>query len=66
MFKINSEKLTICINFFFSQSVNRLASETVTLKGVTIPKGVGVLIPIYDVMRDPEYFSDPEVFRPER
>ncbi|PVD38376.1 hypothetical protein C0Q70_00990 [Pomacea canaliculata] len=47
-------------------SVNRLASETVTIKGVTIPKGVGVLIPIYDVMRDPEYFPDPEVFRPER
>ncbi|PVD38378.1 hypothetical protein C0Q70_00992 [Pomacea canaliculata] len=47
-------------------SVTRMASETVTIKGVTIPKGVGVLIPIYDVMRDPEYFPDPEVFRPER
>ncbi|XP_025087190.1 cytochrome P450 3A24-like [Pomacea canaliculata] len=47
-------------------AINRVASETVTIKGVTIPKGVGVLIPIYDVMRDPEYFPDPEVFRPER
>ncbi|PVD38389.1 hypothetical protein C0Q70_01003 [Pomacea canaliculata] len=46
--------------------VNRLASETVTIKGVTIPKGAGVLIPIVNVLNDPEYFPEPDKFIPER
>nr|KAG5709743.1 hypothetical protein BaRGS_027768 [Batillaria attramentaria] len=46
--------------------VTRMASETVTIKGVTIPKGFGVLVPICDVLRDPEYFPEPEKFMPER
>ncbi|PVD38391.1 hypothetical protein C0Q70_01005 [Pomacea canaliculata] len=46
--------------------VNRLASETVTIKGVTIPKGAGVLVPIVNVLNDPEYFPEPEKFIPER
>ncbi|PVD38388.1 hypothetical protein C0Q70_01002 [Pomacea canaliculata] len=46
--------------------INRLASETVTIKGVTIPKGAGVLIPIANVLNDPEYFPEPDKFIPER
>ncbi|PVD38394.1 hypothetical protein C0Q70_01008 [Pomacea canaliculata] len=47
-------------------TVNRMASEEVTIKGVTIPKGAGVCVPIANVMRDPEYFPDPDVFKPDR
>ncbi|XP_025088068.1 uncharacterized protein LOC112560422 [Pomacea canaliculata] len=46
--------------------VNRMASEEVTIKGVTIPKGAGVVVPIANVMRDPEYFPDPDEFKPDR
>ncbi|PVD38387.1 hypothetical protein C0Q70_01001 [Pomacea canaliculata] len=45
---------------------NRMASEEVTIKGVTIPKGAGVMIPIGNVMKDPEYFPEPDKFIPER
>ncbi|PVD38393.1 hypothetical protein C0Q70_01007 [Pomacea canaliculata] len=47
-------------------TVNRMASEEVTIKGVTIPKGAGVCVPIANVMRDPEYFPDPDEFKPDR
>ncbi|PVD38382.1 hypothetical protein C0Q70_00996 [Pomacea canaliculata] len=47
-------------------AVNRVASEEVTIKGITIPKGAGVLVPIANVMRDPEYFPEPDKFIPER
>nr|KAG5709741.1 hypothetical protein BaRGS_027766 [Batillaria attramentaria] len=47
-------------------SITRTASETVTIKGMTIPKGSAVLVPICDVLRDPEYFPDPETFNPDR
>ncbi|XP_025113207.1 cytochrome P450 3A24-like [Pomacea canaliculata] len=47
-------------------STNRMALEEVTIKGITIPKGAGVMIPIANVMRDPEYFPEPDKFLPER
>ncbi|XP_070208336.1 cytochrome P450 3A24-like [Littorina saxatilis] len=47
-------------------TVSRMASETVHIKGVTIPKGCGVLIPICDILRDPQHFPDPEAFNPDR
>ncbi|XP_025114691.1 uncharacterized protein LOC112576449 [Pomacea canaliculata] len=47
-------------------TVNRLASETVTIKGVTIPAGGGVIVPIIQVLQDPEYFPEPDKFIPER
>ncbi|KAL8597011.1 hypothetical protein ACOMHN_050110 [Nucella lapillus] len=47
-------------------TITRLASETVTIKGLTIPKGFGVMIPCAEVMMDPEYFPDPQRFDPDR
>lgn len=35
-------------------------------RGITIPKGGGVIVPIYAMHRDPEFFPEPEVFKPER
>ncbi|XP_025113194.1 cytochrome P450 3A24-like [Pomacea canaliculata] len=57
------ETLRMYPSFYFT---DRIASEEVTIKGVTIPKGAGVIIPIANVMRDPEYFPDPDNFIPER
>ncbi|XP_070180865.1 cytochrome P450 3A24-like isoform X2 [Littorina saxatilis] len=46
--------------------INRRAKERRIIKGVTIPAGCGVGIPIYHILRDPEYFEDPETFNPVR
>ncbi|XP_025103420.1 cytochrome P450 3A29-like isoform X5 [Pomacea canaliculata] len=46
--------------------IHRQALHSRTIKGVTIPAGVGVYIPIYSIMHDPDYFDDPEKFWPER
>ncbi|XP_025103410.1 cytochrome P450 3A5-like [Pomacea canaliculata] len=46
--------------------ITRQALKSRTIKGVTIPAGMGVAIPIYSIMHDPDYFDDPEKFWPER
>ncbi|NXU59563.1 CP3AC protein, partial [Turnix velox] len=46
--------------------IERVCKKTVELKGVTIPKGMVVMIPAYVMHRDPEYWPKPEEFRPER
>lgn len=46
--------------------IERVCKKTVELNGVTIPKGMVVMIPAYVVQRDPEYWPEPEEFRPER
>lgn len=39
---------------------------TIPNTGLTIQKGTTVLIPIFGLHRDPEYYPKPEVFDPER
>lgn len=34
--------------------------------GVKIEKGTGILIPVGGIQNNPDYFPNPEVFRPER
>ncbi|NWU62075.1 CP3AC protein, partial [Pterocles burchelli] len=46
--------------------IERVCKTTVELNGVTIPKGMVVMIPAYVLHRDPEYWPEPEEFRPER
>ncbi|KAH7951179.1 hypothetical protein HPB52_006236 [Rhipicephalus sanguineus] len=34
--------------------------------GMKLPSGCTVIIPVYSIHHDPEFFSDPECFRPDR
>ncbi|CAL1542162.1 unnamed protein product [Lymnaea stagnalis] len=46
--------------------IMRIAAETKTYNGVTIPKGAVVQIPTGHIMVDPEYWPDPLKFDPDR
>lgn len=48
--------------------VERTACQDVTLgdTGINLSKGCAVVIPVYAMHHDPEYFPDPEKFDPER
>lgn len=46
--------------------IGRRLTEDTLISGVTIPQGTNVLIPIYAIHRDTDFWSDPEKFDPER
>ncbi|CAL1545142.1 unnamed protein product [Lymnaea stagnalis] len=46
--------------------LTRKTTRDTTLNGVFIPANSGVLIPAYNIGRDPEFFRDPDTFVPER
>ncbi|XP_069108537.1 cytochrome P450 3A29-like [Argopecten irradians] len=46
--------------------IDREATKTVEINGVTIPKGSAVVIPIRALHQDPETYPDPTHFKPER
>ncbi|XP_052368256.1 cytochrome P450 3A27 isoform X2 [Oncorhynchus keta] len=49
-----------------SPRLERVAKKTVEINGIVIPKDCVVLVPTWTLHRDPEIWSDPEEFKPER
>ncbi|XP_031675017.1 cytochrome P450 3A27-like [Oncorhynchus kisutch] len=49
-----------------SPRLERVAKKTVEINGIVIPKDCIVLVPTWTLHRDPEIWSDPEEFKPER
>ncbi|XP_072337059.1 cytochrome P450 3A8-like [Scyliorhinus torazame] len=46
--------------------IERMCKKDVQLNGVTVPKGMAIVIPAYVLHHDPAYWPEPEEFRPER
>ncbi|KAM9492994.1 cytochrome P450 3A27-like [Salvelinus alpinus] len=46
--------------------LDRVAKKTVEINGIVIPKDCVVMVPTWTLHRDPEIWSDPEEFKPER
>ena len=46
--------------------IDRFCKKDVEIHGVSIPKGTTVTVPISVLHRDPEFWPEPEEFRPER
>ncbi len=46
--------------------IERISKASVEVNGVTIPKGTVVMVPTYALHRDPDLWSEPEAFKPER
>ncbi|KAM4632136.1 cytochrome P450 3A24-like [Discoglossus pictus] len=46
--------------------IERVCKKTTDINGVTIPEGVVAMIPVYILHRNPEIWTEPEEFRPER
>ncbi|XP_077172252.1 cytochrome P450 3A9-like [Paroedura picta] len=46
--------------------LERVSKKDVEINGVIIPKNTTVMIPPYILHRDPEYWPEPDEFRPER
>ena len=53
---------TSMIVFLLSRSID----ESCVINGVQFKKGMGVLIPIYNLHRNEKYWPEPNAFKPER
>ncbi|KAH0520890.1 Cytochrome P450 3A31, partial [Microtus ochrogaster] len=52
--------------YSITDRLQRVCKQDMEMGGVFIPKGSVVMIPIFSLHRDPQYWPEPEEFRPER
>ncbi|KAK7812875.1 hypothetical protein U0070_000983 [Myodes glareolus] len=52
--------------YSIADRLERVCKQDVEMDGVFIPKGSVVMIPIFSLHRDPQYWPEPEEFCPER
>ncbi|CAB1423066.1 unnamed protein product [Pleuronectes platessa] len=52
--------------FPIASRLERMTKASVEVNGVTVPKGVVIVVPIYTLHRDPALWPEPEAFKPER
>ena len=57
-------RVTVCA--IFDGRTNRVAGDNISIKGVFIPKGMMVVIPVLALHMDPELWPDPTKFNPDR
>ncbi|KAK2565310.1 Lithocholate 6-beta-hydroxylase [Acropora cervicornis] len=50
----------------YPPGLQRDCNEGCTVKGVNIPKGMPIMIPVYAIHHDPKVWPEPEKFNPER
>ena len=53
--------LTFCLG-----RIDRDTEDQTEVGGYPVKKGTQVMIPVYSIHRDPEHWTDPETFDPER
>eukprot|EP00794_Sanderia_malayensis_P000606 gene606-1268_t len=46
--------------------LSRLVTESCSINGVPFEKGMSILVPVYTLHHDEQYWPEPETFRPER
>ena len=46
--------------------LERVCKQDVEMDGVFVPKGSVVMVPLYALHHDPQYWPEPMEFRPER
>ena len=46
--------------------LSRIAQVDTTINGRPVPAGTSIMIPVANIGRDPEFFPEPDSFRPER
>lgn len=46
--------------------LERTAKETVEIRGITIPKNMSIMVPVYALHRDSQHWPEPEEFNPDR
>lgn len=65
---ISQEVRPHCVNRLYPTiaRLERVTNETVDINGITIPKDMLVMVPVYALHRDPEFWPEPEEFKPDR